>query len=134
MDHDILSDAAAQRHLEEIFQWDDLDTATCWLFLSGRLNQRIATDPLFIPELVTVDITENQRNHVANNGTEEWKIDRLDKAHRDAPILIAVMPNGMATIIDGNHRILRRWRDGLRDAQGYLLPFDMWHPLYGWRL
>lgn len=134
MDRDILSDAAAQRHIEEVFRWTDA-SATRWLFLAGRLNAAIDADPDIMGEPITVEIQPHQYRHVIDcNGVEAWKLSRLDLAHRDKPVLFADMGDGTHVLIDGNHRVARRWQDGLRDVAAYLVPRSFWHPCYGWRL
>lgn len=134
MDRDILSDAAAQRHLEEVFRWTDAKTGDRWLFLVGRI-QAVIDAGHTVDGPITVEILEHQYQHVIErNGVEAERVARLDPSRRDKPVLFADMGDGTHVLIDGNHRVARRWQDGLRDVEAYLVPHSFWHPCYGWRL
>jgi hypothetical protein len=49
-----------------------------------------------------------------NNGTEAWRIAELTAADLERPGIMALWPDGYTCCIDGNHRMVRRWDDGLR--------------------
>jgi hypothetical protein len=36
--------------------------------------------------------------------------------------------DGSTLTIDGHHRIVRRWRDGLKFAEGIIVPQGLWEP------
>lgn len=52
-------------------------------------------------------------------GVEEWKIERLCEPYLSRPVLGVLFPDGTTHLVDGSHRIMRLWRDGVRDFKMY---------------
>lgn len=62
-----------------------------------------------------VDLTEDWINHIENNnGVEQEKIAKVDDTRINDPGILLLWPWGDSTVIDGNHRMVARWRRGLR--------------------
>lgn len=121
-------------HMEEAFFWTSANGAR-WVYLVRKIQQTIDAHPESFGAPILVGISADQYAHVmANQGVEEWRINRLTPQHRDRPVLFAEQGDGTHLLIDGNHRVVRRWRDGYRDALAYLLPLEFWHPHYGWQI
>jgi len=120
-------DALEAAALAEAFYWQDANGSHS-MFLVGCINARLAAHAHpFEPQSIYI-LDEHYEHVMANGGVEEWKISRLDESHRDRPVLFAHMDDGTDLLIDGNHRIARRYRDGHRDALAYILPRGFWLP------
>lgn len=110
------------RERREIFSFHAPELGT-WLFdvrgikdaiLDGRMTSafmhRIATIP------------EHFYQHVlANNGVEPDRIPKVTKRDLKRPGIMVLWPNGYSTMIDGNHRLCRRYQLGLGNFRFLLL-------------
>lgn len=71
-------------------------------------------------------------DHVLKNkGIEEWKVERLTEPYASLPVLGVEMDpgdssTGKTLTIDGNHRIVRNWRDGKTEVMIVVVPFGKW--------
>lgn len=52
---------------------------------------------------------------IRNNGIEMDHLDRMSRADADDPGIILLWADGRETIIDGNHRFVKRWQLKLPD-------------------
>lgn len=62
-----------------------------------------------------------------HRGIEEPKVKRLTEAQRDEPGYAVILPNGSYTIVDGHHRLVRRYRDGRRSMEFYFCMRNVWN-------
>jgi len=58
-----------------------------------------------------LDLVEHARN---NHGVEPQRVAALTTADLERPAIGVLFPDGHTVFIDGNHRMVRRWDDGLR--------------------
>ena len=65
------------------------------------------------------DFVEHVRT---NNGVEMQRVAGLSVADLERPPIALLWPDGHSSFIDGNHRIVRRWDDGLRTLRFALVP------------
>ena len=67
---------------------------------------------------IRIDMTESWVTHIGTNGgIDESRVSSLEP-HMLGRIAVGIMmPSKSLMIVDGNHRIVRRWRDGLRDVR-----------------
>lgn len=59
-------------------------------------------------------------------GIEEPRIARLTPQYRDKPIIGIFWEDGLFMVVDGNHRLLRRWRDGFTDTKAFIFTHPFW--------
>lgn len=59
---------------------------------------------------------------------DEQRITDMDQGRRDTPILVVLQENGRGRVVDGNHRLLRRHRDGCETISCYVLPWNVAAP------
>jgi hypothetical protein len=52
-------------------------------------------------------------------GIEEWKVLRLREPYLSVPVLSLLWHDGSTLILDGNHRLVRLWRDGVKEFNTY---------------
>lgn len=62
------------------------------------------------------------------NKPDEQRIVSMDERRRDTPILVVIQENGMGRVVDGNHRLLRKHRDGCSTITCYLFPWEIAAP------
>lgn len=76
---------------------------------------------------ITMDITEAEYNLcMVHRGIEEEKVARLRGAQLREPGLGALFDNGSFSIIDGHHRLVRRYRGGIRTMDFYCCASSLW--------
>jgi hypothetical protein len=76
--------------------------------------------------LCEAPLEESLVQHIVDhNGVEEPRVARLTPEYRDKPCLVADF-EGKHVLIDGNHRMVRLWRDGIRAVKFYYLPRAIW--------
>lgn len=63
---------------------------------------------------------------IARRGIETPRLNRLKDEWRDKPILAALMHDGTFLVIDGNHRILKRWQAGIKNVNAYVFTCPFW--------
>jgi hypothetical protein len=83
-----------------------------------RIQQRIRR--LGIQPILSA-LTPDLRNHVAKVEIDENYVRTMTIATRDQPVIGLVASDGV-NIIDGHHRLARRFADGLEQYQIYILP------------
>jgi len=117
--------------LTETFRWNDGDGSQ-WLFNVSAINAHIDAHPEQW-EPIDLGIDYDLYAHCAKNGVEQWKLDRIDAA-TCRPVLAAERGDGSHILIDGNHRVVARWRAGFAEIPAYMIPRTFWHPTYGWQI
>lgn len=60
-----------------------------------------------------------------NNGVEQCGLDRLPDAALDRPGYMVVFPDGTVTLVDGNHRAVKRFEKGYRTMKMGVLPISL---------
>lgn len=64
-----------------------------------------------------------------DRGVEEWKVRRLNTMALEIPGLLCHFPSDDShLLVDGTHRYVRLWRDGIREMACFLLAYDDWQP------
>lgn len=64
-----------------------------------------------------------------DRGVEEWKIARLMHPYLSQPgILCHFNDDDSDLLVDGTHRYVRLWRDGVREMAMYLVAEKFWKP------
>lgn len=114
---------------DQIFTYRNPDTNTYIVFAIGllqrTLNSAITSQQAML--LRRIEITQQQYDHtMRNQGIEEPRVSSLTRLQRDVPGIVADFGNGTQAMIDGNHRLVRRFRDGLRDMYVFWLSEHMW--------
>lgn len=96
---------------------------------SGRYNvtqikRAIAQEPeLFGP--VKLPIIKEWAEHLErNHGVEEEWVRGMSRIWRDEPIVVVMMPDEKMLVIDGNHRYVRRYRDGLTEVTAWVVAWE----------
>jgi hypothetical protein len=56
---------------------------------------------------------------------DEQLIAGMDVSRRDTPILVVVQETGRGRVVDGNHRLLRRHRDGCDTVKCFVVPWEV---------
>ena len=83
---------------------------------------------------VETDITDDIYEHVSKkNGIEEHHLVTIDEARLEVPVILVEFPGNPPThvLIDGNHRLVARYRRGLRKistavfSKAQLVPFQI---------
>jgi len=76
--------------------------------------------------IVEIQLTPAMVEHVrTHNGVEEDHVVRLTPTERDQPILLCLF-NTTQCVVDGNHRFVRRFRDGFNTIQAHAIPESLW--------
>lgn len=61
----------------------------------------------------------------SNNGVEQCGLDRLPDAALDRPGYMVVFPDGTVTLVDGNHRAVKRFERGYSTMKMFVLPLQV---------
>lgn len=76
---------------------------------------------------ITMDLTqENYDLCIKHRGIEEPKITNLTPKQLREPGYSVVLGNGLFTIVDGHHRLVRRWRGGVRVMDFWITHRPVW--------
>lgn len=52
------------------------------------------------------------------------RIADMETSRRDTPILVVIQENGRGRVVDGNHRLFRKHRDGCASIECYVIPWE----------
>lgn len=70
----------------------------------------------------TFQIRQQDALHVmSNNGVEKPHLDRLTQEYLEHPGILVDWSDGTSTIIDGNHRYVKRWLMGMREMDFWVV-------------
>jgi len=73
-------------------------------------------------DYATVGITDTDAKFIlANSGIEQLRLRRLTPAQINEPGIIIHLPDNTDIIVDGNHRLVRRWQLGFATMNFYIL-------------
>lgn len=112
---------------DEIFTWEDPDKGT-FLNFNIMAMYKFAMDNEHI-ERVKCPIEASHAEFVLkNHGLEQPRLDRLKAPYIDIPILIVTHDDGTHTVIDGNHRFVKRHHLGLTDINAFIFKLGEWEP------
>jgi hypothetical protein len=76
-----------------------------------------------------VELTADLVKHVEDNhGIEQDHIERISEADTLLPIMLACFDDGTQCCIDGNHRIVKRWRMGKTTIPAIWIDQKGWEP------
>jgi hypothetical protein len=111
---------------DEVFTHADED-GTIRHFNATRLFAAIVYGKVADFELISFDLTLDQYEFMmAHRGVEEPRVARLREPYLSAPGVLCHLPTGRQLLIDGTHRFVRRYRDGLRLMLAFLVPESEW--------
>ena len=110
--------------LDEVFTHEDPDTGVVRRFNATHMV-RYAISHRFDPALVAVDENTVQFMRISR-GIEAWKVKRLKEPYLSRPVLLVEYGDGTHLCVDGHHRIVRRWDDGLREVMAWIFPKGEW--------
>lgn len=107
---------------ETVFEFNDLDHGR-WFFLIDDLATA-ARALGYEPQ--SCELTRHHYEHVSrNNGVDLEYVALITPEQRDVPAIICDWEDGSHTLIDGNHRMCRRWEDGFTNFDAYILPIGL---------
>lgn len=116
---------------DEVFTHQD-DDGTIRHFPAGamfRFAEKHAITTSMI-RCVKVAITQNQVDFIRKNmGIEQERLDRLVEPYLSQPavaILWGGDRGGSVTYIDGNHRIVKLWENGIKEIKTYIYVRQLW--------
>lgn len=91
--------------------------------LLGRLHKQMPNEF----RRITMDLTqENYDLCIKHRGIEEPKVEALTPSQLREPGLSVILGNGLFTIVDGHHRLVRRWRGGVRVMDFWITHKIVW--------
>lgn len=118
-DHDTTSG------VREVFRHVDLDGLVRH-FSIPTLTRMIRTKPEDW-SLSSLPLTKVDVDHVLkNNGVEKERIKAYPLSKLDIPGIACIFPEGSILIVDGSHRLVKRFRRGLKTMEFYMAPENVW--------
>lgn len=112
---------------DEAFSHVDLTTGELHTFAVTAMNKFASEYDVSGIKRATIPITKNHYDHIMeNSGIEEPRVERLTPEFRDKPIIGVYWEDGTFTVIDGNHRYARAYRDGLERISCNIFIFPFW--------
>ena len=109
--------------LDQIFSHEDLDGVVRHFNASAML--RGVVREVVPATFYRITLEEELIDHlVSNHGIEEHHLDRaLDL---EEPVLMVEFSDGKSLVIDGNHRLVKRWRLGKKVASAAVVAPGNW--------
>lgn len=101
---------------------------------ASKIIEALNNDKLTPLARLYLDITDEIYEHVSKkNGIEEHHLVTIDEARLEVPVILVEFPGNPPThvLIDGNHRLVARYRRGLRNiktavfSKAQLVPFQI---------
>jgi hypothetical protein len=81
------------------------------------------------PTLMQFELDEHTAKHIeANHGIEEKHLATIDDKMLESPVIMVHFEDGSDLIVDGSHRVVKRWRNGLRTVDAVLFMPGQWEP------
>lgn len=110
---------------EEIYHWRNWDNGDQWVVAVTKLRDWLKSSTR-VP-VSSVALRPEWIEHIANHGgCEPDHLEKLMPWHTSEPAILLAGPKGTYTVVDGNHRLLKRFMMGLLDAPAYLVPRSIW--------
>lgn len=114
---------------DETFSFVDYVTGEQWHWHVLRLWQsiRAGQPPFDQVDLGEVDLGAADVDFIyRKHGIEDAGLLRLSAKKLETPGIMCDLPDGTVVVVDGNHRYVRRYRDGLRSMKFYRLTEPQW--------
>lgn len=106
---------------DEVFSFISASTGRAYHWNTSKVGDAFAVGTLVGAAHMYMALTEEDYLHVREfNGIEEHHLDTISAERMKTPVFIAEFPPAPGeehpshVIIDGNHRLVRAYRDGLR--------------------
>lgn len=105
--------------IEEIYDWHD-DNGERFRFFVSRIGAYCERQKL---PSETVGFNASLCDYLTSRAEiDEKTVETMPPSRRDQPVIIAAFPNNTHVLIDGNHRAVRRIRDGFDFIEAFILP------------
>jgi hypothetical protein len=112
---------------DEIFSHTDEDGVTRHWNTSAMV--RAVFERKVKPAHGECDINGSLVAHIlSNHGVEEANLAQLPDKVLDIPVVLAQFTDGTSLLIDGNHRVVKRWRKGLKKVHAMIFSEEQWKP------
>lgn len=112
------------RPLDEIFSHEDLDGVTRHFNTSAMV--RGVMHSKVTPLYRSIDLSESLVAYIEkNHGVEQSHLSNVEHTI-DNPVVLVEFEDGTSLVVDGNHRIVKRWRKGLKSATAMVFKPDQW--------
>lgn len=112
--------------LDEIFSHEDTEGVT--RHFNATQMVRAIVNHQINPIMAVLDLYEDLVRHlIANHGIEEDHLHQIGST-LDSPILLVEFADGTNLIVDGNHRVVKRWQEGLKTVTAAILKPGVWEP------
>lgn len=109
---------------EEFFTWRQGDTGEVMHFAVTRFNTYLTALPFPVRPIA---LTKELVLHLAaRNGVEPEHLERLPPSRLDDPCLLIESTNDTHMVVDGSHRIIKRFMLGEQVAPAWLVPGRIW--------
>jgi hypothetical protein len=127
MGYDLTIDRSYQM-FEPIFEWESVDKVEKYYFRTGTIDLFLKVNCGFAKRiLITTHIEPDFALHIKYNcGIEEHHLMSVTPSRIDEPVIGCHMHNDKVTLVDGNHRYLYRYMQGLKTVEYYVLPRELW--------
>jgi len=110
--------------LDQIFSHLDLEGVTRH-FNCGAMTRAVITKRVR-PTVIKLALYPRLVTHIReNHGIEADHLGEIDE-NLETPIIVVEFQDGANLIVDGNHRVVRRWDKGLRDTWAAVLKPGQW--------
>ena len=110
--------------MDQLFSHEDMTNVTRHFNTSAM--GRAVVNGTVKPEYHTMDLYEDLVDSVEQyHGVEQDHIDKVVETI-DHPILLVRFTDGSNLIVDGNHRIVKRWRMGLKTVVAAIFNPGQW--------
>lgn len=112
--------------LDEIFSHEDLEGVT--RHFNATAMTRAVLNATLTPTFSNLALYEDLVNHIkSHHGVEPDHLQHVDK-HIDNPILLVEFADQTNLVVDGNHRIVKRWMLGKMDVDAAIFKPGQWEP------
>jgi hypothetical protein len=117
--------------LDEIFEHEDEETKEHRFFNATSLNKlalyACLNNRTDIADWGNTNLDESFINFIVDHrGVEEERIQRLCKPYLDLPVTMIEMADGTSLTVDGHHRMVRLFRDGVKTITFIRIKIGFW--------
>jgi len=111
---------------DELFSHEDLHGATRHFNASAMTRAVLANT--VTPVFETLALYDDLVAHIEKfHGVEEPHLANLGSSINN-PIIVVEFPDGDNLVVDGNHRVVKRWRLGLKTVPAAIFKPGQWEP------
>lgn len=108
---------------DEIFSFQG-DDGINFVWNTTKLYEAVAAGKVKA-EKVLIPVDSNLATHVASrNGVNIAHAMSISKDRLSVPLLAVEMPDKTSILIDGNHRVVRAWTEGVGELPGYVVSYE----------